>query len=115
MPHSDQKCTCGHTAHWHGQEPGEESGSGACEGGDCGCKRFVYWVQNQDALEALARVAYERDREADEAGQLAGMPLPAPDPIPPWPGRCLHRRQVQLFGVPPACVPRPTPTKGAPK
>lgn len=35
---SQALCTCGHTRHWHGQEPPAPRGSGACD--DCPCEKF---------------------------------------------------------------------------
>lgn len=32
------RCVCGHSRHWHGQEPREPEGSGACD--DCACEKF---------------------------------------------------------------------------
>ena len=35
---SQTMCECGHTRHWHAQEPPQPRGSGKCD--DCGCEAF---------------------------------------------------------------------------
>lgn len=45
-PRSDDRCTCSHTRHWHGQTAGgSTAGSGECEfSASCNCQRFEMTV-----------------------------------------------------------------------
>jgi hypothetical protein len=71
-------CRCGHTAHWHGQEPGQEPGSGECEGGaECVCKRFQPHAPSREAYQVgrelayrLKRAGYFPEQEDRRAGEL---------------------------------------------